>query len=87
MTHKEQIERLNAVHKNLVKQFDGQTSGIALSEWFTHVHCPHTVISYIDFQLCLNIPNEVATRTDEELELAVREQFKLRLKQMLKVLK
>lgn len=86
MTHNEQIKRLNIIHKRFVKQFDGQTSGIMLSEWFGDLHRPHTVVSYIDFQLCLDILNEVATRTDEELEFAIREQLKLKLRQMLEVL-
>ena len=86
MTHNEQIERLNAVHKKLVKEFDGQTSGITLSEWFSGVNHLLIAVSYIDFQLCLDLVREVAAKTDEELEFAIREQFKLKLKQMLEVL-
>lgn len=82
----EQIKRLNAIHKNLIKQFDDQTPGIMLSEWYTGVNHLTVAVSYIDFQLCLDIPNEVVTRTDEELEFAIREQLKLKLKQILEVL-
>ena len=86
MTHNEQLERLNKVHKKIIKELDNQTPGIMLSEWFSDVSHLLIAVSYVDFQLCLDIVHEVAVRTDEELEFAVREQLKLKLKQILEAL-